>query len=168
MLIHRLYDRQSLRLSSHNYAAGRTYFVTFCTAHRDTILSQVIEHRVHLSPLGRLVARIGFDVMRSTTNASLLTAIIMPDHIHALICMREASGTCGSDNDRGRSRSLSGLVSLVKGHSAIAINQRRGTPGAAVWQRGFHDHIIRHPKDLAAHYRYVLLNPHRWSVAHRS
>lgn len=35
-------------------------------------------------------------------------------------------------------------------------------PGVAVWQRSFHDHIIRDEADLNIRRNYILNNPSRW------
>ena len=34
--------------------------------------------------------------------------------------------------------------------------------GFSVWQKGFHDHIIRGEKDYAAIWNYIEANPYRW------
>ena len=34
--------------------------------------------------------------------------------------------------------------------------------GENVWQRGFHDHIIRNREDYEEHLRYICENPMRW------
>ncbi len=43
------------------------------------------------------------------------------------------------------------------------INQRRGTPGARVWQRNYWEHIIRNQRALDAIRRYIVYNPLRWA-----
>ncbi|MBK8801845.1 MAG: hypothetical protein IPN71_07265 [Fibrobacteres bacterium] len=39
------------------------------------------------------------------------------------------------------------------------INERQGTPAAAVWQRNYHDRIIRDSTELARIRAYILANP---------
>jgi hypothetical protein len=39
-----------------------------------------------------------------------------------------------------------------------AINQARDTPGGAVWQRNYYEHIIRNERDLQAIRRYIAGN----------
>ena len=38
----------------------------------------------------------------------------------------------------------------------------RGTPGGAVWQRSYHDRIIRDEAELARVRQYILDNPLKW------
>ncbi len=63
---------------------------------------------------------------------------------------------------RSPSQTLGAIIRGYKGAVTKRINQLRGTPGEAVWQRGFYDHVIRHEKDLARIRRYVDRNPARW------
>ena len=46
--------------------------------------------------------------------------------------------------------------------SARRIDQLRQTPGAPVWQRGYHDRIIWDDREWAATRAYILDNPRRW------
>ena len=43
-----------------------------------------------------------------------------------------------------------------------AINAHRNTPGARVWQRNYHDRIIRNDAMLRAIRQYIRNNPKRW------
>jgi putative transposase len=44
------------------------------------------------------------------------------------------------------------------------MNERRNTPGQSVWQRSFHDHIIRSEKECNILREYMLTNPARWQT----
>ncbi len=48
--------------------------------------------------------------------------------------------------------------------SARQINRLRGSLGAAVWQRGYFEHILRSQHELDRLRRYIELNPLRWSL----
>jgi len=65
----------------------------------------------------------------------------MPDHLHWLLVL-------------GEKRNLSTVVGGVKSLSAHRIGHR-------IWQTGFHDHALRHEKDLKEVGRYVVANPLR-------
>ena len=34
--------------------------------------------------------------------------------------------------------------------------------GASIWQKGFHDHVIRSDSDFAHHLQYIDENPKKW------
>jgi REP element-mobilizing transposase RayT len=61
-------------------------------------------------------------------------------------------------------RSLGSFVAGFKASVTVRINVMRGTPGAPVWQRNYHERIIR---DEAALHRirvYIHENPRQWSL----
>ncbi|NOZ07115.1 MAG: transposase, partial [Chloroflexi bacterium] len=58
---------------------------------------------------------------------------------------------------------LGQLVGAFKTVSAKQINIIRQTPGAPVWQRGYHDRIIRDEREWAAIRAYIAHNPRRWA-----
>jgi putative transposase len=51
------------------------------------------------------------------------------------------------------------IVRALKTFSARRINAARGTPGMAVWQRGYYEHIIRNQRDLNRVREYIRSNP---------
>jgi hypothetical protein len=55
------------------------------------------------------------------------------------------------------------VIGALKAASARRVNLARGTPGAPLWQRGFHDHIIRDAAALRRITRYIASNPSRWT-----
>jgi REP element-mobilizing transposase RayT len=57
------------------------------------------------------------------------------------------------------------LGSMVRGYkSTVAkqINQFRNTPGFPIWQRNYHEHIIRHDLAYEKIYNYIIDNTERW------
>ncbi|MBZ0306522.1 MAG: transposase, partial [Anaerolineae bacterium] len=58
---------------------------------------------------------------------------------------------------------LTEIVRALKSFSTRRINVLRQTPGAAVWQRSFHDRIIRDEREWDALRGYILTNPGRWT-----
>lgn len=58
--------------------------------------------------------------------------------------------------------SLAAVVRAFKSAAAKRINRLRNTPGAAVWQRNYHDRVIRSERELSHVRRYIRDNPIRW------
>jgi len=74
-------------------------------------------------------------------------------------------GFCGGGELGGLHRpprSLGSFVAGFKSAATLRINRSRGTPGAPVWQRNYHDRIIRSMRHLRAARRYIHNNPARW------
>lgn len=76
------------------------------------------------------------------------------NHIHAIIVIVMAWTSPAT--------ALSEVVRGFKTFSARRINVLRGRPGVSVWQRGYHDHIIRDAVSLNRIRRYIANNPRRW------
>jgi hypothetical protein len=57
---------------------------------------------------------------------------------------------------------LPAIIGGFKSAVTNRINELRGTPGAAVWQRSFHDRVVRDETELNAYRRYIDANPRRW------
>jgi REP element-mobilizing transposase RayT len=57
---------------------------------------------------------------------------------------------------------LSEMIRAFKSFSARRINILRGTPGIAIWQRDYYEHIIRDEGALDRIRRYITENPARW------
>jgi len=52
----------------------------------------------------------------------------------------------------------------AKGRVARAVNLARGR-GGSVWMPGFHDHALRHERDMLPSARYIVANPLRAGLA---
>ncbi|MFO1430843.1 MAG: transposase [Candidatus Competibacteraceae bacterium] len=90
-----------------------------------------------------------WNTTKSATEQGLVDSlawVIMPDHLHWLIQLRNMP--------------LQQLMQGVKSRSAIAINRRLGTDGQ-VWQKGYYDHALRKEEDIKALARYIVANPLR-------
>ena len=62
-----------------------------------------------------------------------------------------------------RPRSLASFVAGLKSAVKVRINELRRTPGADVWQRNYHEHVIRSPHELEIIRDYIRHNPLRWA-----
>lgn len=62
------------------------------------------------------------------------------------------------------SNTVGSIVRGFKGVAKIAINILRNTPGKAVWQRNYHEHIVRDDRSLSRIRQYIRNNPLQWSI----
>ena len=74
-----------------------------------------------------------------------------------------------SENNSNRvnetlSPSLGKIIAYFKYQSTKRINQRYNTPGTRLWQRNYHDHIIRDDPDLQRLREYIQINPMKWEL----
>lgn len=106
------------------------------------------------------------DGARAGAGADGVVAHGVGRHVGAHHVGEHAVGAHGRAPLRGLARPPRSLGSFVAGFKSAAakrINQMRGTPGAAVWQRNFYEHVIRNDEDLNRLRQYIQDNPLRWA-----
>jgi hypothetical protein len=63
-----------------------------------------------------------------------------------------------------RPKSLSTLISGFKSTVTRQINEVRATPDAPVWQRSYHDRVLRNEGEVRAKREYIINNPWKWEL----
>ena len=164
------YHRHSIRLHDYDYAQPGAYFVTLCTHERECLLGKITEGTLWLSPAGQVIENCWQALPRYFYAIKLDAFVVMPNHVHGIICILEASLADDASVQRhgAAAGSLTAIVGNFKTVSARRINQLRNTPGAAVWQRNYYEHIIRTPRELDAVRKYIVDNPLKWSLDHEN
>jgi putative transposase len=123
--------------------SNRIYLLTTNTLGREPVFKDFF--------LGRLVVG-QFRQAQDQGFANSLAWVVMPDHFHWLIELRNGS--------------LSELMQRIKSLSAKAVNLRLNNK-ISLWQRGFHDRALRREVDLVFMARYVVANPLRAGLVKR-
>ena len=151
--------RKSIRLPECDYDAG-AYFVTICTQDRRCILSEILVGdgvldvpHVQLSEYGEAVEQTLEEINNTYNHISILKSVIMPNHIQFLVHVEE-NGT--SRTPSPTNKPLPMLVSTIKRFS----NRRCGIE---LWQRSYHEHIIRNEQDYREIWNYIDGNPAKWA-----
>ena len=151
-------NRKPTRLSGYDYSGRGAYFVTLCSQNRRCILSAVVGAddpggpRVRLSPCGEIVEH-NLQIMREIyQDIQIDNYVIMPNHVHLLLTL---CGRDGAPRSSPPTNTLSNFVTALKKFTNKAY-------GESIWQRSFHDHIIRDQKDYNARWQYIDENPKKW------
>lgn len=82
---------------------------------------------------------------------TLYAAVIMPDHVHALVQPRAKPESMGVYD-------LAEIIHSVKSFSVHQINQQRGGKGS-IWQDERFDRIVRDEVEFLEKWRYIMNNP---------
>ena len=177
--------RKPNRLPNYDYSQIGTYFVTVCVQDMRCILSSVIgdaniivgeadpglpqpDHglpstnaetnseipHVRLTAYGRMVADNLEQMNRIYTNIHVDHSVIMPNHVHLLISIKR-DHSCGRPGSASPTTDLTRFVAAFKKYTNKAC-------GFSVWQRSFHDRVIRDDNDYRLHWRYIDENPKKW------
>ena len=160
--------RNSLRSPVDDYRTPGAYFITVCVFNRRRILSQVVGGKAHPSPLGRLVLQEWADLPQRFDWLAIDAFVVMPDHFHGILWITDSIARQCPRSDSGPPRRSVG-VALGQMKSRVtkaAILQGIGPSGERLWQRGYHDRIVRTESGLFAARGYIAANPIRWERAH--
>jgi putative transposase len=146
-----------LRLRGFDYASAGLYFVTVCTHEKRCFLGSVDGEEMILNTLGELVERQLIELPERLDAVAVDSYIVMPNHVHAIVGL-------GSRARQASPLRLGHVVAAFKSGSAREINRARRTANASVWQRGYHDHVVRDEIDLQRVREYLDSNPIRWAL----
>ena len=149
-----IHHRRSIRLPGYDYSQPGAYFVTICIWQRQCLLGDIEEGNMLLSRYGEVVDFNWFNLMRVYPHIKLDSFVIMPNHIHGIILIKNLDKRHG----------LSEIVRGLKTFSSSRINQLRRVSGIPVWQRGYYEHIIRDETTFAKIQEYIINNPYKWET----
>ncbi len=150
--------RKNTRLKEYDYSLPGAYFVTICTKDRQELLSHIIvgddAHIVpknQLSESGQICDKYINNINTQYENVCLDKYVIMPNHIHLLITL---NGTM-----RASSPTIN-VESIIRSFKTMVTKQI----GYSIWQRSFHDHIIRGKSDHDKIWQYIDTNVLKWEL----
>ena len=145
------YSRKSTRLTGYDYSNQNYYFVTICTNNKACIFGTIKK----LSKLGEIAKEEMIKISSYYTGIYIDNYIIMPNHIHAIVVMEE-------DDKNTKKPSLDNVIGSYK--AGVTRRIRKIKPEIDVWQRSFHDHIIRNEKDYLKIWEYIQHNDQKWEA----
>ena len=147
--------RKPNRLPDYDYSSPSAYFITICTNQRRNILGRVgatdgRPHEISLSSYGKIVDSCIKNIPERYPAISLDQYVIMPNHIYLLLQIH-----AGSDGWPLVAPTMSQVVNQLKGAASKKA-------GFSLWQKGFHDHVIRGDADYREIWNYIQNNPATW------
>ncbi len=160
-------QRKNLRLKHWDYSTPWWYFVTVCTQDRKCLFGNVVDVKMVLNDVGKMIERV-LSKLSTKFPVELDQTQIMPNHIHTIIIVgagspRPQNGVENPKNGRGnRAPTLGQIVAYFKYQSTKQINALNGTPGKRLFQRNYYEHIIRNERSLHELRTYIKDNPRKW------
>ena len=181
----RQYHRKSSRLKNYDYSKTGTYFITICTKNRAPILSTIvgagsarpdtgsarpddesIYPHIVLTPLGEIVEKYIIDIHEYYPNIVINQYVIMPDHVHLLLTILSASVSDERDlSAAGRANPAPTVGNIIGRFKFLTTKEMANYLNISdnhIWQRSYHDHIIRDEQDYFNTWNYINENPLRW------
>ena len=180
--------RKPTRLAGYDYRAPGVYFVTVVTHRRVCLFGKVGEEGVVMNAAGRMVEKWWLALPGKFSLVSLDAFVIMPNHFHGLLTLN-AESPVGADLRVGPDphvglektgahtgaplrRKIASLPEIVRWFKTMTTNAYiRGVRDEGwsrfegrLWQRSYHDRIVRSEDELAQLRKYIAANPLRWRL----
>jgi len=149
--------RKLPRMRGFNYSQEAVYFVTICSHEHKYIFGDILRigdsNVFSPSRIGELVEENFFQLPDRFPEFALIHFSLLPNHLHFL--------TMKNKTDHDTAKSVSDLVGVFKSLSDRAVRNEMSM--IRIWQKSFHDHIIRDEKDFQTHWLYIEENLNRWN-----
>jgi len=184
--------RKSPRLKNYDYTQAGAYFVTICSKDRECIFGEIKDGTMVSNEYGDAVQFTWDDLIQHNANISLDQFVVMPNHIHGIIFIKNNVGAgskpaqikpapitkIDSTNDvvninnkraglepAPTNHGLPEIVRQFKTFSTKRVNKIQNKRlGNALWQRNYYEHIIRDTEDLNRIREYISNNPTNWDT----
>ena len=140
--------RKPTRIPDYDYTNHNYYFVTVCTHKKKWIFGAAGKPNAY----GKIAEECLQKIPVTYSGIYLDKYVVMPNHIHAIIVIDAAAQNTVS---------LTHIVGQYK--MTVTKKIRKIKPNQQVWQRSFHDHIIRNQTDYERIWLYIHANPQKWN-----
>lgn len=177
------HHRRSIRLRGYDYSQPGAYFVTIVALGRLHLFGEIVEGVMRLNDFGEIARAEWLKTPSIRPEIALDKFQIMPNHFHAIVMIMDYGNPVGANGNAPSAPSVIGgdsirahcraplhrlprsLATIIGGYKTIVtirVNEIRHAPGAKLWQRNYHDHIIRNEDELRRIRKYIRNNPLRW------
>jgi len=184
-------QRKSPRLRGYDYSQEGAYFVTLCTHNRSSLFGDVINGEMLLSSVGEIAQQEIEKIPEYWSRlVDIDMAVVMPNHVHIIVILVGTaflpSASLPSENTSSASytgatvgttflpstdaqkpdtqKRVPTLGNVIGNYKAGVTRLARRYMGddCSIWQKRYHDHIIRNEESLNKIREYALYNPARW------
>lgn len=142
------YSRKPTRIPGYDYSKSNYYFITICTHEKKCIFGSPNRLNVWGNIANDHISRI----VENYPTVKVDKHVVMPNHVHLIIVMEDSK----------QNPDISLLVGLYK--TGVTKRIRQESPEAQIWQRSFHDHIIRSKQGYEKIWTYIDNNPIKWEM----
>lgn len=155
-----LLQRKNLRLKDYDYSQVGYYFITICINNKQNLLCDIVGGGLCATPqikaldTGSIVNDSIIKMPAIFLNINIDQYIIMPNHVHLIIEIREAGGH--------RDPPLQDIIGRFKSYTTYEYNILNKTKGIQLWQRNYYEHVIRNETELLQIREYIANNPIKW------
>ncbi|MEY8401730.1 transposase [Oscillospiraceae bacterium 44-34] len=161
-----LRQRKKNRLQGYDYSRSGCYFITICTnkraeffwdfaAMRSVGADIIRPHSPILSQYGCFAERAIQNISRNYVSVAVDKYVVMPNHVHFILSLSQSQMQKSGRMISAPTKAIPTIVGQMK----RIVSKEVGFP---IWQKGYHDHIIRNEADYRRIWEYIDTNPAKW------
>lgn len=187
----KIHHRKSIRLKGYDYSQAGAYFITICCQDRECRFGKIvvgaslpnaqqgIAPTMELNEFGQIAYNEWAKLQERFTNFELDIFQIMPNHVHGIIVLNESIANVGAgftpaqnDDDAdnrvrvNRTPTVGDIVGAYKSlvaNACLEIYKSKNKTMGKLWQRNYHEHIIRNEQSYQTISGYIINNPAKWN-----
>ncbi len=183
-----IHHRRSIRLKGYDYSQAGLYFITVCINDRKCLFGEIENEKMILNDAGKIADDCWSEIPNHFPNTVLHEHIVMPNHVHGIVEItdRDVVGVENNpivvvgiqnfeslqqttQNPKPRQHQYQKIIprsvgSIIRGYK-IGVTKwfRNNSNIKTVWQRNFHEHIIRSADEYNRISDYIINNPKNWN-----
>ena len=150
-------SRRSIRIPDFSYRAAGAYYVTLCCALPNPLFGEVRDGQMHLNRAGRIVDTAWTKLAQRWEDVRIDDwHVVMPNHFHGIVIINDVPRLT-------RPPRLGDIIGRFKANTTSAIRKECLEFELQVWQRNYHEHVVRDEADLNRIRQYIENNPAQWT-----
>ena len=187
-----IHHRKSIRLKGYDYSQAGLYFITICVQDRKCLFGKIVDDEMILNDAGKIADECWLEIPKHFPNAVLHEHIVMPNHVHGIVeLIQNDVANVGAENFLPLPQNESppnesprnefqkmiprSIGSIVKGFKIGVTKWFRNNTNnigvenlplhdkpSQIWQRNYHEHIIRDEQSYQRISEYIINNPKNW------
>ena len=165
-----IHHRRSIRLKGYDYSQNGAYFVTICVQNRECLFGEIENGEMVLNDAGKIIKTKWEQLLKYFFNIKLNEFVIMPNHVHRILIIDNNVGvplvgtqmvgiqnngqpqSSGQPQSLGQPQGIAPTVgniigafkSLTTNEYICGVKNGKFPPfEKRIWQRNYHEHIIR-------------------------
>ena len=166
--------RKNIRLHGYDYSKAGCYFITICVKGMHEMLGEIVVGDgvldvprytteipyVKLSEYGIITEKYIAALDKYYEYITIPKYVIMPNHIHLLVVLNNKTL---AGNKHGTSRTPSPTNAVIPSFVSTLKRFIHKDCGFVLFQRAYHDNIIRNEEEYKHIWRYIDKNPSTWA-----
>lgn len=179
-----IHHRRSIRLKGYDYAQAGLYFITICCQDRTCLFGEITDGEMILNDAGQMVETQWLAWPNRFPTVALHEYVVMPNHFHAILeivgatlVVVQNTEIVGQQKEQSQgiasidmpvNKTIGDMMDAFK--SITTVEYIRGVKNMGwqpfngkIWQRNYHEHIIRNEQSYQPISNYIINNSAKWA-----